>query len=315
MLGTTNLGRIEAYTFQTAMKDFFRYYPASQRSGIWGCEVRALGYTRIPTGAAYPPARHPDDHHFNWERGRVLQSLQMVFISKGGGVLESVRPGDSVKIAAGDVFILFPGVWHRFAPYRETGWTEHWVECAGPAINGALSAGVLTPQRHVVTPKDPAEILQIFTRLHDLANRTRGGGQDSAHTLALHLLSRLGELTEMRKGRSASLRERLRHARRLLTERCDQSFDAGIVAGAVGLGESHFRQAFRRECGVSPRTFHAEARLRRADDLLANTELSTKEIADLLGFSSAFHFSHAFKRGRGLAPTLWRNTQHISQTA
>jgi AraC-like DNA-binding protein len=81
----------------------------------------------------------------------------------------------------------------------------------------------------------------------------------------------------------------------------------------VGLGASHFRQAFRRECGVAPRTFHGEARLRRAADLLANTELSTKEIADLLGFSSAFHFSHAFKRGRGLAPSRWRELQRVGQ--
>jgi AraC-like DNA-binding protein len=237
----------------------------------------------------------------------------MVFISQGGGVLESNRPGTSLKISAGDVFILFPGVWHRFAPDRETGWTEHWVEGSGPAVTGALSADVLSPQLPVVTPKDSAEVLQIFTRLHDLASRKRGCGHDSAATLALHLLSRLGEMSEQRAGRSASLRERLERARRLLTDDCNQSFEASAVATAVGLGTSHFRQAFRRECGVSPRTFHAEARLRRADDLLANTDLSTKEIADLLGFSSAFHFSHSFKRGRGLAPTLWRNKQRVGR--
>lgn len=226
-------------------------------------------------------------------------------------MLESARPGDSHKIAAGSVFLLFPGVWHRYAPNPTQGWTEHWVESSGPSVTAALSSSALTPQSPVVTPQDPAEILHIFLRLHALTARTPGCGRDAADTLALHLLSRLGELAEQPGGRSASLHERLERARRLLTEDCDQPFDAPAVAAAAGLGASHFRQAFRRECGVSPRTFHAEARLRRAADLLANTELSIKEIADILGFSSAFHFSNAFKRGRSFSPNHWRERQCV----
>lgn len=290
------------------MKDYFRYFPASSRTRVWGCEIGAIGHTRILAGAPYPPTRHPDDHHFNWERGRVLQNLQIVFIAQGAGVLECPRPGCSHPIRAGEVFFLLPGVWHRFAPDPARGWTEHWVECSGPAFAAALSAHTASSQPPVLTPDDPAEILQLFTRLHALAAGTGSACHDAADTLALHLFARLGEMTALPTGRSASLRDRLERARRLLTENCDQPFDAVAVATAVGLGTSHFRQAFRRECGVAPRTFHAEERLRRAADLLANTELSTKEIADLLGFSSAFHFSHAFKRGRRLAPSLWRKS-------
>jgi AraC-like DNA-binding protein len=295
------------------LKDYFRYLPASSRTRIWGCEVSAIGHTRIAAGAPYPPARHPDDHHFNWERGRVLQNLQIVFISKGTGVLESARAGAAHAIRAGEVFLLFPGVWHRFAPAPATGWTEHWVECSGPAFAAALAAETLTPQRPVIAPGDPAEVLQLFARLHTLAAKTGTTDHDAAATLALHLFARLAEMTARPAGRSSSLRDRLEHARRLLTETCDQPFDAPATAAAVGLGGSHFRQAFRRECGIAPRAFHAEARLRRAADLLANTSLSSKEIADLLGFSSAFHFSHAFKRGRGLSPTHWRNRQVVGR--
>ncbi len=297
------------------MQDYFRYFPASSRTRIWGCEIGAIGHTRIPAGASYPPARHPDDHHFHWERGRVLQNLQIVFIAQGGGVLESARPDVAHPIRAGQVFVLFPGVWHRFAPAPDTGWVEHWVECSGPAFAAALAAETLTPERPVLTPRDPAEILQLFHRLHALASDQGTTGLDAAATLTLHLFARLDEITARPANRSTSLRERLEHARRLLTETCDQPFDAPAVAAAVGLGVSHFRQAFRLECGMSPRTFHAEARLRRAADLLVNTTLSTKEIADLLGFSSAFHFSYAFKRGRGLAPTPWRTRPAIPPTA
>lgn len=288
------------------MKNYFRYFPASPRTRIWGCEIGAIGRTRIPAGAPYPLARHPDDHHFQWERGRVLESLQIVFIPEGAGVLETGRPGAAAPVLAGDVFLLFPGVWHRFAPDPASGWTEHWIECRGRAFESALAAGVVGPARPVITSDDPAELTRLFDRLHTLSAGTRGSGHDAAATLALHLLSRLGEAAERPRGRSASVSERLERARRLLMESCDRPFDARAVAAAVGLGGSHFRQAFRRESGVGPRAFHAEARLRRAADLLANTELSAKEIAETLGFSSAFHFSNAFKRSRGLAPSVWR---------
>jgi AraC-like DNA-binding protein len=289
------------------MKDYFRYYPSSLRTRVWGCELGAIGRTRIHPGAPYPPTRHPDDHHFHWERGRVLQRMQIVFIAEGRGVLESTRPGNSVRLGSGTVFILFPGVWHRFAPDSATGWTEHWIEIAGRACDAVLSANLLTPSNSVISLRDPSEVLHIFNRLHAFC--TSNGGHDAAATLALHLASRLVEMTEQPVGRATSLRERLQRARRLLNDDCERPFDAHAVASSVGLGVSHFRQTFRRECGVAPRTFHAEARLRRAADLLANTDMSTKEIADLLGFSSPFHFSHAFKRGRGLAPSHWRDSQ------
>ncbi len=291
------------------MKDYFRYFPSSPRSRIWGSELGAIGYTRLFPGRAYPPERHPDDHQFDWERGRILQSFQIVFISEGAGVLESGRPGAPLRVEGGAVFVLFPGVWHRYAPAPEIGWTEHWIECRGRAFDQALAEGLVSPARPLIAPSDPAEIAQLFARLHVLAGRPAGIVRDSAATLALHLLSRLCETAARSDGGKASVAERLERARGFLMEECAKPFDARAAAAAAGLGGSHFRQAFRRECGIGPRAFHAEARLRRAADLLANTELSAKEIAEMLGFSSAFHFSNAFKRGRGMAPTLWRDAE------
>jgi AraC-like DNA-binding protein len=205
------------------------------------------------------------------------------------------------------VFLLFPGVWHRFAPDPASGWTEQWVECRGRAFEAAVEAGVVGPARPVIKVDDPAELMRLFDRLHRFCAGTRGSGHEAAATLALHLLSLLGEAAKRSRGKAVSVSERLERARRLLMESCDRPFDGRAIAAAVGLGGSHFRQAFRRESGVGPRSFHAEARLRRAADLLANTELSSKEIAETLGFSSAFHFSNAFKRGRGVAPRVWRS--------
>lgn len=288
------------------MKDYFRYLASSPRSRIWGCELAAIGHTRVPPKVDYPPARHPDDHHFQWARGRVLQSYQIVLVSEGGGVLESGRPGGGSEIQAGDVFLLFPGVWHRYAPARETGWTEHWIECRGEALERAEEAGFISAARPVVKVANPAEVLGLFLRMHELVRMPVSQARDGAATLAIHLVSRLGAEESGLRTTAPAVPERLERARQLILERCDRPLSVREIAKASGLGYSHFRQAFRRASGVGAREFHAEARLRRAADLVANTDLSAKEIAELLGFSSQFHFSNAFKARHGLAPSLWR---------
>ena len=287
------------------MKDYFIYFPDNPEAELWGVGVTAMGYTKISTKSKYPPARHPDDHHFSWERGRVLQTYQIILISEGTGRLETGRPGQALRVSAGQTLMLFPGVWHRYEPDPATGWTEHWIECRGRVFEEATRRGLITPAQPLIRLGEGSGVAEAFLRCHDCVAR---GGPQSLPTLGLHLLNLVIQGRSRQGGDGKrSVAARLEQARRLLMERCDRTLDVGEVARAVGLGYSHFRQAFRRESGVGPREFHAEARLRRASDLLANTELSVKEISELLGFSSAYHFSAGFKAARGLAPSLWRH--------
>ncbi|WP_234636740.1 helix-turn-helix domain-containing protein [Allorhizobium ampelinum] len=51
-------------------------------------------------------------------------------------------------------------------------------------------------------------------------------------------------------------------------------------------------------------------RIQRAGDFLVNTDKSIKEIAGLLGFHSAFHFSNQFRQLTGGSPTDFRASRH-----
>ncbi|MBV8415620.1 MAG: AraC family transcriptional regulator [Verrucomicrobia bacterium] len=41
-------------------------------------------------------------------------------------------------------------------------------------------------------------------------------------------------------------------------------------------------------------------------ELLLNTSKSVKEIAEILGFDSAYHLSNQFKKHLDLAPRIWK---------
>lgn len=290
------------------MKNYFRYLPPSAQEDVWGGSVTALGHTRIGPGVPYPPARHPDDHHFAWDRGRVLNAYQLVFISDGEGAFESEKSESRrpIPIRGGQAFVLFPGVWHRYAPSADIGWTEHWLECRGRAFDVALRRGLLDPARPVIDLAETAPLLEAFVRCHDWAQRDIPGGSEILASLGVHVLGVLVHSATLRAGPAQALERKLEKARRLLVERCDRPLDLPALARELGLGYSHLRQAFKRQGGVGAREFHAQARLRRACDLLANSDLAVKEIAERLGFSSAFHFSARFKADQGRSPSAWR---------
>ena len=69
--------------------DYSMYLPQGHLTQAWGVSVTSAGHTRIAPGTSYPPGQHPSDHALSWQRGRVLPSYQVVYISEGSGRFES----------------------------------------------------------------------------------------------------------------------------------------------------------------------------------------------------------------------------------
>jgi AraC-like DNA-binding protein len=95
-------------------------------------------------------------------------------------------------------------------------------------------------------------------------------------------------------------------AKLLIMERCNEPLNMQALSEELNLGYSHFRQIFKAQTGTSPKHYHLAVRIERASDLIANTDKSLKEIAAILGFHSAFHFSNQFRQIVGTSPKAWR---------
>ncbi|PDS63059.1 AraC family transcriptional regulator [Rhizobium anhuiense] len=286
------------------MQNYFVYMPDNRLCAAWGCTAVSTGYTEIEPNSAYPPSRHPDDHHFSWSRGRVLNAYQVVQISAGSGRLEFGPERRQVAITEGSIFLLFPGVWHRFAPDRRTGWVEHWIECRGHAFDFACDAGLLRPERPV--HPSSAEILRVFASIHALAQDDTLRNQPLISTLGLQLLAHLCRATDLNGNASSRIVDR---ARMILMERCGQPLLVEKLAAELGVSYPYFRRLFRAQTGMSAKQYQMIVRIQRARDFLVNTDKSVKEIAGLLGFHSAFHFSTQFHQQTGASPSDIRSAK------
>ncbi|MBI5385134.1 MAG: AraC family transcriptional regulator [Verrucomicrobia bacterium] len=290
------------------MKDYFVYLPDQNASSIWGCAATSAGFARVPPHSPYPPHRHPVDHHFTWSQGRVLQAYQIVFVSEGRGLFESAVVPKHHSIEAGTVLLLFPGVWHRYAPNPETGWVEHWIECRGSAFDEAARTGLIQPRRAVIRTGLTPDLLHPFDRLHTLAQRGGLANHDMLSTLGLHLLSAVARSQREERGLDQAIDDVVERGHALIALRCQEPLNLNGLASELGVSYSHFRHAFKARLGVSPKQYHLQVRLNKAQDLLANTVKPLKEVAEILGFESAFHLSKQFKKRVGQAPSAWRET-------
>ena len=78
------------------------------------------------------------------------------------------------------------------------------------------------------------------------------------------------------------------------------------LAAGVNLSYSRLEHIFKRETGVSLRSYVAEMRIHIAADLLRNTQLPVKDIAYRVGYHHPTSFIRAFRRKFKSSPQSYR---------
>jgi AraC-like DNA-binding protein len=288
------------------MEDWVHHYiAASSREKSWGLYVTGVGHALVKADSIYPPVAHPAGYDFKWERGRILEEFALLYLAAGSGVFESAHQ-PPLPIHTGDCILLFPGEWHRYRPDKSSGWDEYWVTFHGSLVESWRKAHFIRPQIPLLSSGTEHLLLPLFEDLLRLAElKSRRRHLESAalcHLLVARLLSSPKKTT-----RSESRELSLSEAGDYLRMHPEKDIDLAKLAKRLGMSYSNFRRSFARHFGASPDRFHQEARIARVKQLLTETELPLKSIAERLGYSNEFYMMHVFKRQTGSTPTQWRN--------
>lgn len=108
-----------------------------------------------------------------------------------------------------------------------------------------------------------------------------------------------------RRGERLALRLEL-----LLKEALAESWDIARMAGALHLSERQLHRLCQQHFALAPMALLQRLRLQRAALLLASRADPVKLLAEQCGFKNEYHFSTAFKRQHGLAPSHYRQAHH-----
>ncbi|MDD2601217.1 MAG: AraC family transcriptional regulator [Kiritimatiellae bacterium] len=286
-------------------KSWFCYLPQSPGAREWGFFVLDAGYTLIPPNTPYPPGKHPDDHMFSWEKGRTLDSFTLVYITRGSGVFES-RSGGQQSINAGDLFIVYPGEWHRYRPDPATGWDEYWVEFDGEQARRIMRNQSLAPVKPVHTIGIDNQILRLFLEISEAAQIQTPGFEQIIAAQAALIVARIRAHRFDSNPEARQIERVVQHARVHILKNADQCINFQRLASELGVSYSALRHNFKQITGLSPGQYKMQIQINKACALLRNSDLTVAQIAEQLGFESIYYFSRLFKNKTGLSPLAYR---------
>jgi len=287
------------------MTNYYKYLPLSAEDIKWGLSVLNTGCVRTEPCETYPIVSHPRPYYFNWQTGRILDEYQILYITSGTGVFES----DSCayrQIKAGTVLILFPGERHRYKPNEETGWDEYWVGLSGEIIDNLVKNGFFKPEEPCLYIGFNESIAHLFDTIIEKTKSERSGYQPLIAGAALHLLGHLHAIVKHNQVENEDREALVNKARLLFRSNTDNNYSPEQAAEELQVGYSWFRKIFKSYTGLSPGQYCIQLKIEKARTLLADPNLSVKEIAYTLNFESSFYFSKLFKEKTGITPTAYR---------
>src|ERR1700722_350884 len=93
---------------------------------------------------------------------------------------------------------------------------------------------------------------------------------------------------------------------RLMEANIEEPLSLEELARLVKLSRVHLQRMFKLFLSVSPTHYYLTLRLRRARELLRNTDASISRVTAICGFHSPCHFSKAYRAQFGHAPSIER---------
>lgn len=100
----------------------------------------------------------------------------------------------------------------------------------------------------------------------------------------------------------------IRAVQSYVEEHLEESIALAELATAAGLSSFHFLRAFKQSMGVTPGQYVLDRRMERARSLLKSSKLSIAEVGISVGFDYSSHFTRAFRRTVGTAPSIFRSS-------
>jgi AraC-like DNA-binding protein/mannose-6-phosphate isomerase-like protein (cupin superfamily) len=283
------------------------YLPVDKDALQWGLYVMDAGHSYVPPHVPYPLGKHPDEYLFSWKTGRTLREYQLVYITQGRGMFETRATG-RVRIEAGQVFLLFPGVWHRYRPVLSQGWHENWIGFNGDVADRIMRA-FFSPGKAVIRIGQDQELQNLIRSVSGVMSKAPAGYQQIMAARTMEALALIRSKAMNSSPVDRNLARKVQQARGHLAQHYRDSVNMNLLARQLGLSYSRFRSVFKEYTGVSPQQYLINIRLNLARFWLTDSEIPISEIATNLGFSSVYYFSRLFKKKKGCSPSSFRERQ------
>lgn len=145
--------------------------------------------------------------------------------------------------------------------------------------------------------------------LADMFVQDQPGEQLFGESMLMALMSSILTSVSKRQPRmqgNGLLPWQLRLAKEYLEKNSSRTVGLEELADLTGLSRSWFARGFRGSTGTAPYAFVLQVRVRKAKELLCESDTPIASIATQVGFADQSHFTKIFRRYAGTTPREWR---------
>lgn len=259
-----------------------------------------------------------------WSKGlSIHETFEMVYIKSGEGLFEI---GDQkVQVGSNDIVIIKPHQHHKLNVTADGGcdFIVLYFKFMNQAHH-AMSETSLADFINFVSGRESGAFIKLkVSQKNDiigLLNRILKEkssdqlGSDLLNYLMLMelfvLISRAlkAEWENSIKNKSPKIKELMQSAIRFVHNNYEREISITDIAKYVFLSPSYFTRAFKEDTGVSPMQYLLNIRIKRACELLIETDMKVGDIAHSVGFSNQQRFNDMFKKQTKMTPMQYRNS-------
>ncbi len=171
------------------------------------------------------------------------------------------------------------------------------------------SSNTCNGQFSIIDHYENAEIFGCLSNILHEMEQKNPGYEDICQAYMEILIIRLMRtifLTVPTETQTISANRQCATVRRYIDLHFKEALTLEQLAEEGHMNKFYLSHAFKREYGISPINYMIEKRIEESKYLLAETDLSLSQIAQLLGFSSLSYFSQVFRRTQAMSPKGYR---------
>ncbi len=233
-----------------------------------------------------------------------------IFIYCVGGSGWCTIGTDTYQIGPQQAFLIEANEPHAYGTALEHSWQVHWIHFNGSEARGLMERLKEGQRKPVIFLPRPGPIIDAF---EETIRWTRKG-HTSQSLMALsgacaRLLSLVIEGKRSTAKRTRQVEERVHATIERMKESLRVPLTLEDLAQEACLSIPHYSALFKLHTGNAPMQLYTQIRIQHACELLSNTRLEVKTIAEESGYDDPFYFSRTFKKSMGISPTQYRSKQ------
>ena len=218
------------------------------------------------------------------------------YIEKGMGIVEI--DGQTFCPNEGDSYFLQVGTKHHYFSDGENPWQKVFINVSGNLLD-SLIEGYGLKNIYFFRGLDLKEEMRHVIKL----------AKENSEDCTEQIICILNQIFFKMRAHIKCTDPTLDVAERMkdyLRNHAASRFKIEKLCQYISRSESQTIKIFKAAYGITPYAYFLERKIKLAKDMLLNTNLSVKQIANALSFSDEYYFSNVFKQKTGVSPSKYR---------